>query len=248
MPDVTAGGIQVAVQESPRADVGLGRARIDTATRTALKVNPGDVLLLIGKKSTAAVAFRLGKQDERKGIVRIDGLIRSNVGASIGDRIEIRKAVMVSAESVTLAPVLPEGHMIGFGDGIQNFVKRGLLNRPLTKGDVVIVPGIVLMEGALPFKVLATTPDSIVRINRGTKVILQEKPVLGESTFPEEPLPPETLPEFARDLRNLLMEYWQRLDRVEGEAGLRARKLRDEIYRLLKDAGFETEDDAPGTR
>jgi len=244
----TSGGILVAVQESSRADVGLGRARIDAETRSALSVNPGDILQLTGRKSTPAITFRLRKKDERKEIIRLDGLIRRNVGASIGDRIEVRKALVFPAEGVTLAPLISEGHKISFGVGIENLLKRALLNRPLMNGDAVIVPGIALMGGALPFVVLGTTPEAVVLVDLNTKVTVQEEPVLDESTTRDELSPPEVSAEFLQRLQAVLTEYWWRLDRVEGNLGRRARKLRDDVYRVLKDAKFEGDDDAPEKR
>ena len=80
------------VAEAPQSDVGLGRARVDTKTRMALNIDVGEIVEIIGKKSTAAKIFRVMQEDEGKGIVRIDGLVRRNVGCSIGDRIEVKKA------------------------------------------------------------------------------------------------------------------------------------------------------------
>src|SRR5256712_14221945 len=104
------------------------------------------------------------QEDEGKGIIRIDGLVRRNVGVSLGDKVEVRKAEVLPAERITIAPIISEGHKISFGQGIENFVKRGLLKRPLNKGDVVIVPGIALMGGALPFIVISTPPKGGLQI------------------------------------------------------------------------------------
>src|SRR5207302_739256 len=130
-----------------------------------------------GKKSTAAKRFRVRQEDEGKGIIRIDGLVRRNVGVSLGDKIEVRKADVLPAERITIAPIISEGHKISFGQGIENFVKRGLLKRPLNKGDVVIVPGIALMGGALPFMVISTAPKGIVQIQDDTIIEMKEEPV-----------------------------------------------------------------------
>src|SRR5438876_605472 len=132
---------------------------------------------IIGKKSTAAKRFRVMQEDEGKGIIRIDGLVRRNVGVSLGDKIEVRKAEVLPAERITIAPIISEGHKISFGQGIENFVKRGLLKRPLNKGDVVIVPGIALMGGALPFMVISTAPKGIVQIQDDTIIEMKEEPV-----------------------------------------------------------------------
>src|SRR5436309_1542090 len=117
------------------------------------------------------------QEDEGKGIIRIDGLVRRNVGVSLGDKVEVRKAEVLPAERITIAPIISEGHKISFGQGIENFVKRGLLKRPLNKGDVVIVPGIALMGGALPFMVISTAPKGIVQIQDDTIIEMKEEPV-----------------------------------------------------------------------
>lgn len=169
--------VVLKVAEAPQSDVGLGRARVDTKTRLALGVDVGEIIQIIGKKSTAAKLFRVMQEDEGKGMIRIDGLVRRNVGVSLGDKVEVRKAEVLQAERVTIAPIISEGHKISFGQGIENFVKRGLLKRPLNKGDVVIVPGIALMGGALPFMVINTAPKGVVQINDDTIVEMKEEPV-----------------------------------------------------------------------
>jgi transitional endoplasmic reticulum ATPase len=169
--------VVLKVAEAPQSDVGLGRARVDTKTRMALGVDVGEIIEIIGKKSTAAKLFRVMQEDEGKGIIRIDGLVRRNVGVSIGDKVEVKKADVFPAERVTIAPIISEGHKISFGQGIENFVKRGLLKRPLTKGDVVIVPGIALMGGALPFMVIKVMPKGVVQIVDDTIIEMKEEPV-----------------------------------------------------------------------
>ncbi len=173
MPD----RVILKVAEAPQSDVGLGRARVDTKTRVALAVDVGEIIEISGKKSTAAKLFRVMQEDEGKGIIRIDGLVRRNVGVSLGDKVEIRKAEVFQGERVTIAPIISEGHKISFGQGIENFVKRGLLKRPVNKGDVVIVPGIALMGGALPFMVIKTAPKGIVQIHDDTIIEMKEEPV-----------------------------------------------------------------------
>src|SRR5439155_1278927 len=107
--------IVLKVAEAPQSDVGLGRARVDTKTRVALGVDVGEIIQIIGKKSTAAKLFRVMQEDEGKGIIRIDGLVRRNVGVSLGDKIEFRKAEVLPAERITIAPISSEGHKILYG-------------------------------------------------------------------------------------------------------------------------------------
>lgn len=165
------------VQEALQNDVGTGKARIDTKTRLALNLDVGEIVEIVGKKTTGAKLFRVMQEDEGKGIIRIDGLVRRNAGVSIGDKVEVRKAGVSSADKITIAPVMSEGHKISFGPGIESFVKRGLLKRPLAKGDIVIVPGIALMGGSLPFMVLNVSPKGIVMMNEETSVDIKEETV-----------------------------------------------------------------------
>ena len=133
--------IVLKVAEALQSDVGHGRARIDTATRNALNIEPGDIIQIHGTKETAAKVFRLIQEDEGSEVIRIDGLVRKNSGVSIGDKVQVFKGEMRDAEAVVIAPLISETHKIRFGPGIENFVKRGLLKRPLCKGDAIIVPG-----------------------------------------------------------------------------------------------------------
>lgn len=169
--------VTLRIAEAPQSDVGLGRARVDTKTRIGLEVDVGEIIEIRGKKTTAAKLFRVTQEDEGKGIIRVDGLVRRNLGVSIGDKVLVRKADPSLAERVTIAPIISEGHKISFGQGIESFVKRGLLKRPLTKGDVVIVPGIALMGGALPFMVTKVIPKGIVQVDEDTVFSIMEEPV-----------------------------------------------------------------------
>lgn len=165
------------VAEALQSDVGHGRARIDTSTRVALNLEPGDIIEIKGKKITAAKVFRVNQDDEGISIIRVDGLVRKNAGVSIGDKVEIRKAEMQPASHVTISPLISETHRIRFGPGIENFVKRGLLKRPLTKGDTIIVPGIALMGGSLPFMVINSKPKGIIEITEETEMVVKEEAV-----------------------------------------------------------------------
>jgi transitional endoplasmic reticulum ATPase len=165
------------VAEALQSDVGHGRARIDTSTRVALNLEPGDIIEISAGKTTAAKVFRVNQDDEGISIIRIDGLVRKNAGVSIGDKVVVRKAEMQPANTVSISPLISENHRIRFGPGIENFVKRGLLKRPLTKGDTIIVPGIALMGGSLPFVVASTKPKGIIEVIEETQMIVKEEAV-----------------------------------------------------------------------
>lgn len=170
--------IVLRVAEALQADVGHGKARISNKVRKMLKLSPGDIIKLNGDNSeTAAIVWRSRPEDEDKDIIRIDGMVRKNANVSLSDKISILPAKVKSANKVILAPILSERHRVQFGPGIESFVKRGLLKRPVHKGDTVIVPGIALMGGALPFGVINTIPQGIVQIGVDTNIDVREKPM-----------------------------------------------------------------------
>jgi transitional endoplasmic reticulum ATPase len=169
--------VTLKVSEAVQEDVAKGRVRVDAATRLDLHLTVGDVVEIIGKKSTAAIVWRAHPDDEGKGLIRMDGLIRDNAGVGIGDKVRIRKVEVNPANRITLAPVIEEGQKLQFGSGIEGVVKRGLFKRPVTKGDTVIVPGIALIGRALPFIVVEINPAGIVQITEGTEVNIREEAI-----------------------------------------------------------------------
>ena len=160
-----------------QSEVGLGRARIDSKTRKQLGVEVGDFIEIVGKRTTAAKIFRAAQDDEGKGIIRIDGMIRSNASVSIGEKVSVIKADSQPASRIVVAPKIPQGKRVRFGQGVENLFKKGLLNRPLVKGDEIIIPNIALMGGYLPFMVTATTPIGVVVVGDHTELVVKTEPM-----------------------------------------------------------------------
>ena len=162
------------VSEAFQQDVGYGRARIDHQTRMELDLSIGDVIEIEGTKTTASVVWRAHPTDEGKRIIRIDNLTRKNAGSGLGDRVKIRKADVKVAKSITLAPLLPEGQKIRLGGGIENFIKKGLLKRPVSKDDAVIIPNYAFL-GTLPFVIINASPTGIVLVHEDTVINIKEE-------------------------------------------------------------------------
>jgi transitional endoplasmic reticulum ATPase len=166
-----------------QSEVGLGRARIDSKTRKDLMVEVGDIIEIVGKRQTAAKVFRAAQEDEGKGIIRIDGMIRSNAGVSIGEKVAVTKADQQPAVKVIVAPKIPQGKHVRFGAGVEDLFKKGLTNRPLVKGDEIIIPNIALMGGFLPFTVVSTQPAGVVLVGDHTEVVVKTEPMETKETF-----------------------------------------------------------------
>ena len=160
-----------------QSEVGLGRARIDTQTRKDIDVDMGDFIEIVGKRRTAAKVFRASAEDEGKGVIAIDGMVRSNAGVSIGEKVIVLKAETQPATKITVAPKIPPGKRVRFGQGVEELFKKGLSNRPLVKGDAIIIPNIALMGGFLPFVVTGTQPSGVVVVGGHTELVVKTEPV-----------------------------------------------------------------------
>ncbi len=160
-----------------QSEVGLGRARIDTQTRKELNVDMGDFIEIVGKRRTAAKVFRASNEDEGRGIISIDGMIRSNAGVSIGEKVAVMRADTQPAAKVVVAPKIPPGKRVRFGQGVEELFKKGLTNRPLVKGDAMIIPNIALMGGFLPFVVISTVPTGVVVVGGHTELVVKTEPI-----------------------------------------------------------------------
>jgi len=171
--------IDLRVAESLQTDIGSGRARLDRESMLTLGISPGDVIELKGAKKTPAIAYKLPNEDMGKGIIRIDSIVRKNAGVSMGDRIEVSKIKIQGAKKVVLANVTTDRPM-KLGKGLESFIKRGLMKRPLTKGDLIIMHGITLMGGQFPLGVVSTSPTGIVSITAETEVVVKDEAVKEE--------------------------------------------------------------------
>ncbi len=156
-------------------EIGLGRARIGTDARKALGVESGDFIEVTGKRTTVAKVYRLNFEDEGKGIIRLDGITRSNARASLGETVTVRKADLVPAERIIIAPRIPKGKKISFGKGVEEYMRKAMVNRAFLKGDEFVLPNIGLLGSYLPFVVLATEPKGVpVLVQDVTELVLKE--------------------------------------------------------------------------
>ena len=127
---------KLKVMEALQEEAYNGIIRIDTETMRKLGVHPGDVVEIMGGRTTVGIADRAYPSDIGQEIIRMDGIIRRNAKTSIGEYIILRKADIKEAKTVTIAPA-QKGVMIKADPRI---FKRGLLGRAVLKGDI-IVPG-----------------------------------------------------------------------------------------------------------
>ena len=85
-------------------DVGQGVARLDPNVMDDLGINERDLIEIVGERRTAAIALP-SQTDIGLGVIRIDGLVRKNSGATIGGEVTIKKTKATEAKKVVLAPI-----------------------------------------------------------------------------------------------------------------------------------------------
>ncbi|MGE0776417.1 MAG: CDC48 family AAA ATPase, partial [Sphingomonadaceae bacterium] len=128
---------RLQVANSRPDDAGRGLARMSRDVMTSLGLLEGDVIEIVGKRSTPARAVLSYPEDEGLEILRLDGLQRANAGIGSGDFVEIRKAESKPATRVIFAPAQENLRLQGSAQAL----KRTFGMRPLTTGDVVATAG-----------------------------------------------------------------------------------------------------------
>jgi len=172
--------IHLKVAKAYPNDSARGIARLDPNALLTLRLSPGDIIEIEGKRMTAAKVWRADRQDWSQDYIRIDGFIRQNAGVGIGDRVKIRKARFADAQKIILAP--PSGSNMHYGDDAADMIRRQTLKRPVVAGDILPImssgahPFMGRME-AVPLVVTETHPADVVVICEKTDIVLLEKPV-----------------------------------------------------------------------
>ena len=168
-------------------DVGQGIARIDPNVMSELELNERDIIEINGEKKTAAIVLP-SQTDIGLGVIRIDGLVRKNSGATIGGEVTIKKAKAIEAKKVVLAPT--EDNIRVQGD------VRGLfMGKVMMQGDIIgsqiraprpnmgfnsIFDELMDFTPAMReirFAVVSTQPGGIVVVGQNTEVELHETPI-----------------------------------------------------------------------
>src|SRR5512137_2008435 len=186
--------IRLKVSEANQGDVGKGIVRISEDFLEKIGARPLDVVELAGSRPTAALAVSAYSQDQGFDMIRMDGLIRSNAGTSIGQYVEVKMAEWSEAKHVTLAPVTQGMQIFAPGDVLTKVFN----GRPLIRGDIISTTSVrkppsdsigsreTMFEeifrgflgaqafglGEIKLRVISTSPAGIVKITEGTDIEL----------------------------------------------------------------------------
>ncbi|HVP26817.1 MAG TPA: CDC48 family AAA ATPase [Candidatus Bathyarchaeia archaeon] len=162
--------IQLRVGDARQRDVGRGIARIDQKTMQKLGISAGDVVEIVGKRTTSAIAWPAYSEDQNRDLLRIDGFTRKNAGVAINEYVVVRPAKVKIALSLTLAPA---DMRLNVDEDFTNFVRNRLMERTLVEGDTTLV---MMLGHAIPFMVTKTRPHGIIKVTAETRLNILNEP------------------------------------------------------------------------
>ena len=97
--------LTLRVVEALAKDVGRGLARLDPEDMKALGAEVGDIVQLQGKRQTVAKVMPAYVEARGKGIVQMDGLMRTNAQVGLDERVTVTKVSARPAVRLTLSPL-----------------------------------------------------------------------------------------------------------------------------------------------
>ncbi len=159
--------IILKAMEAYSRDVGRAIARMDYDAMDALDASTGEFVEVQGSRRTVCKCLPLYPQDEGKGIIRIDGLVRNNTGVAIGESVTLRKIKAPPAEKVVVAPLdtIPPVDERYLADQLESIAVK--------KGDNIVIQ---YFGGRLAFQVLGVSPSSeAVMITQRTIITISSK-------------------------------------------------------------------------
>ncbi|MDQ5830899.1 MAG: AAA family ATPase, partial [Thermoproteota archaeon] len=159
--------IQLRVAEAKHRDVGKRRARMDPRHMEYLGIQAGEVVEILGKRTTAVTAWPADEEEKETDIIRIDGQTRKNAGAGLNDLLNVKKIDCRQAKSVTLMPL--GNSNITVDKEFCDFVKHRLKGYPLNEGDEISV---VILGNQMDFNVQRIIPKVISRIEQSTRLTI----------------------------------------------------------------------------
>jgi transitional endoplasmic reticulum ATPase len=162
--------VQLRVRDARQRDVGRGIARIDQKTMQKLGISAGDVIQIVAKRTTSAIAWPAYSEDQNQEIIRIDGFTRKNAGVAMNEYVAVTQAEVRNARNITLAPV---DMRLNVDKDFTKFVKNRLMERTLMEGDTTLV---MMLGHAIPFTVTKTSPHGIVKVSAQTILNILSEP------------------------------------------------------------------------
>jgi transitional endoplasmic reticulum ATPase len=146
--------LTLRVSETNPKFVGRGVALLDPRIMEKLGLSTGDVIEIRGsRKKTFVLLWSSQPDDYGRGLIRIDGYTRNNIGVGIDDRVNVQKVTDVTkAEQVILSPI-EELNIVG----LEEHLPELLDGRVVAKGDMIPLN---IMGRKIGFVISSISPSS----------------------------------------------------------------------------------------
>jgi len=161
--------LQMRIGEAKQRDIGKKRARVGPQAMDFLKVEPGDIIEIMGSRTSCAVIWPVDEDEKFPDIIRIDGQTRKNVGGTLNDIVKIRKVTSKIAKIIALTPL---NDSVTVDKEYTDFVKNRLKGLPITHGDEIAV---MILGNSMDFKITKTVPKGVIEIDKTTEVSISSE-------------------------------------------------------------------------
>ncbi|MDX1441802.1 MAG: AAA family ATPase, partial [Nitrosopumilaceae archaeon] len=169
--------IELKIEEIPQQHVGMGRAIVDPKIVEDNNWHTGQILELTYNKKTHVKLWPASPEDYGKGIIKIDGITRHNIGAGIDDKIIIKPVEASEAKQIILSPT--EKIQVS---GLEEYMIQNYLNHVFTTGDTISLN--TQMGSKVQFIVTNTDPSKPVIVSENTKFKMGSMTEAVDTTIP----------------------------------------------------------------
>lgn len=169
--------IILKIDEISQRHVGKGIAVIDPKVVKDNDWHTGQIVELLANKKTHVKIWPGSADDYGSGIIRIDGLTRHNIGAAIGEKVQVKTVNAAEAEKIVLSPV--EKMSV---EGLQEYMSTLYEGHVFTTGDTVIVN--THLGGKTQLIVTSTSPSKPVIVTPRTQFVLGSMTQAMDNTIP----------------------------------------------------------------
>jgi transitional endoplasmic reticulum ATPase len=156
---------KLKVTEALGKDVGRAYARMGPEDLEKLQVAIGDIVEVVGKRTTACKAMPAYKEMRGRSRVQLDGISRENAGAGIDDFVQVKKIACRPGERVVLTPIT-----ITPAERDLQYIGSLLDGLPVLEGDRIRAT--LFGSRTADFKVESLTPRGPVLINPTTTLVI----------------------------------------------------------------------------
>ena len=164
---------ELEIAESLQEDIDKGVARIPSKILNEMDLVSGDIIEIAGKGKTVVKAMRSIPDDKEKETIRLDGTTRSNISASIGDKISINKIKIQEAKTLTLSPL----QEVRFSNDPTEYFHTRLMHKPIAKNQRIVID---VFGTRLGYVILKMNPKDYAIVTPHTKIIVSDDEYAGD--------------------------------------------------------------------